>query len=286
VEYLDNSLDIVAGIVTDTDPADRTCYLCQSVTVNRANFMLHPLLQKYRVGETDIYEHLSLSYRLLRQLHEWRQEMSTSWSRACITSSPVRYLHLLVNHICCDNYLKTDCEPCNIENPNGVTIGDVFDAMWNTNLKHNMGLVANDKTCKGPTYPYNGVQEPCLCYDAIGAQDRAWANVAAAEAEYEAKEGRPFVSYPEKDAALITEDARGSQRSFEETDLALQAKQKGFKRDKEWLRRVEAWHSSEAETFRRESKIYRAQAAAYYAQAQAMRISHIQSVALHEWAAT
>ncbi|EAT85640.1 hypothetical protein SNOG_06989 [Parastagonospora nodorum SN15] len=113
----------------------------------------------------------SLSYRLLRPLHNLCEERSTSWHHMCITSPPMHRLILTVQHIRYDSTKASGEAKLVIENPTGITCGDLFEEIGNTNLKRNLGLIGDAKDCRGVTYPFIGDSEECLCYDNIGLPD-------------------------------------------------------------------------------------------------------------------
>ena len=238
-----------ATIILDSDPSTRKPFTAMTVRIGDAHVQLHPLLLKYRMKEK-YNDNLALSYRLLRELHQWREQGSTSWIDMCVTSPPLRKLRVTIQRIRCDNKSNMDYISCTITNTLGVTVGDLFNVLWDTNLKRNMGLIADDRDCKGVSYPINRKQEPCSCYDIIGAQDRAWRLVEAAKTEYEVKEGRPFQSSRCKG---FIEGVTG----FETTEMARQAKTEGFKRDAEWYMRVYEWYEGEQQRHAREANIHR-----------------------------
>ena len=99
----------------------------------------------------------------------------------------MRRLAMTVHHIRCDSRNTSAAVQLAIENPTGITCGDLFEELWNTNLKRNLGLIDDDKDCKGISYPYTGDSEKCLCYDALGPQDRAWLKVEPLRKNLEAR---------------------------------------------------------------------------------------------------
>ncbi|KAH4243346.1 hypothetical protein HBI06_007390 [Parastagonospora nodorum] len=77
-------------------------------------------------------------------------------------------LILTVQHIRYDSTKASGEAKLVIENPTGITCGDLFEEIGNTNLKRNLGLIGDAKDCRGVTYPFIGDSEECLCYDNIG----------------------------------------------------------------------------------------------------------------------
>jgi hypothetical protein len=115
--------------------------------------------------------------------------------------------------------------------------------MWSTNLKRNMGLIPDERSCKGASYPYTGEVDSCLCYDTKGAEDRASAKIDVAQAEYEAIEGHQFAVTTEEKAQQESDGLSTEPMRFEETGMALQAEEKGFRWNKAWSKRVQQWHN-------------------------------------------
>jgi hypothetical protein len=269
---------VTASIVVDDNPKEpRQPSTSTSVHIREAEVHIHPLLQLYSFETFYVSDVFSVSYRLLRKLHQWHEQRSTSWSEMCITSPLIRHIHLIVQQSRCDDKSRLDYCIHTIENRTGVTIGDLYSAMWSTNLKCNMGLIANDKSCMGPAYPYTGEQEACLYYNTIGTQDRAWAKVASATAEYELLEGRPFESSDEGMRDLIPNVVIKVTSDIEEPEMAIQEEEVGFVRDAEWYRRQTEKHT-------RETKVYQALASAWQAREKALMAGNTRVLRAHELA--
>jgi hypothetical protein len=176
-----------ASMVLDYTPYDRNPSATPTVSLYKSQLELHQLLLSHKVEKHYLNDAFSLSYRLLRPLHNLREERSTSWHHMCITSPPMRRLILTVQHIRCDSTKASGEAKLVIENPTGITCGDLFEEIGNTNLKRNLGLIGDDKNCRGVTYPFTGDSEERLCYDTIGLPDRQWLKAETLWKDLEAK---------------------------------------------------------------------------------------------------
>ncbi|KAH6097807.1 hypothetical protein HBI65_076510 [Parastagonospora nodorum] len=176
-----------ASMVLDYKLDDRRPSATPTISLYKSQLELHPLLLPHRVEKHYLDDAFSLSYRLLRPLHNLCEERSTSWHHMCITSPPMRRLILTAQHIRCDSTKASSGAKLVIEKPSGITCGDLFEEIGNTNLKRNLGLIGDDQDCRGVTYPFTGDSEECLCYDTIGLPDRQWLKAETLWKDLEAK---------------------------------------------------------------------------------------------------
>jgi hypothetical protein len=146
---------------------------------------LHPLFARYRETTTiyDILEHL---------LH-LDSCNSTSWHGMCVTEPPLRYISVYVTYLWCDklndrvaNYCYL-CVENVLDNPTGVTIKKVFDAIWATDLSRNLGLIEDDMSCEGKAFR-GSYEQQCICYDLYRVHERTQAQLDFAARELQEAE--------------------------------------------------------------------------------------------------
>lgn len=119
---------------------------------------LHPWLKEFLVRPIIRFEsnqrlpdQLSVSYQLLNHCYkECFQRPGATWRKMFVTQPPLQHLILKVKtYSCCAKPLR--CKPYypqfTLQNQKGVTFGDVIDAIVQTRLPHNAGLVENDGKC-------------------------------------------------------------------------------------------------------------------------------------------
>jgi len=211
---------VSSSIVLDPAPSDRRPLTDTLLRLEQVHVQRHPLLQPYGVKLHSAEDKIGLSHRVFRQLGHWHKKKSTSWTTACMTWPPLQALSLTVQDYRCDQTSSVTDRSYGIENKNGVTVGDLFSVVWNTNLTRAMGLIADDGSCMGASYPYTGTTEPCLCYDTLGAQDRSWVKIDEAQVEYEALEGHRFAITDEQKAKQESDGIVRGPVDFEGTEMA------------------------------------------------------------------
>jgi hypothetical protein len=163
-------------VYIDIDPADQKP--CQEVMARAPldGLVGHPLLLHHRIEDYSEIAAFALNYPVLRRLYDAKQDGATSWKEMCVTEPPLSCINLTVEHYRCGaTFWGTTTKL--LRNPLGVTIEDLFEGMWCTELPRNMGLVADDGSCGG--WPWGGADsEPtCRCHDNIGREERAHAEV-------------------------------------------------------------------------------------------------------------
>lgn len=101
----------------------------------------------------------NVSYQLLNHCYkECFQRHDATWRKMFVTQPPLQRLILKVKtYSCCAKPLR--CKPYypqfTLQSQKGVTLGDVIDAIVQTRLPHNAGLVENDGKC---------FDFPTMCY--------------------------------------------------------------------------------------------------------------------------
>jgi hypothetical protein len=186
-------------VYIDINPAHRKP--CQEVMVRAPldGLAVHPLLLHDRIVDYSKLAAFALNYPILRRLYDAKQDGATSWKDMCVTEPPLSCINLTVEGYSCGG---TFCGITKrlLRNPSGVTIEDLFEGMWCTELPRNMGLVADDGSCGGWPWEATGGELTCRCHDYIGRKERAHAEV-----EHFREEIRIAKAEREKGEALVAE---------------------------------------------------------------------------------
>lgn len=153
---------------------------------------LHPLLEesltRLRIRKDDNEEqsesNLSISYQLVKYLNQPQfQNASATWRQMLITQPPLERLSLHVKEWDCNTISRAQDTIKDLRNPTGVTLGDVFDAVWQTRLPRNVGLVPNIPLCLGPKRPHY-LGQRCRCYHANKDEEKLY-EIRMADLEWE-----------------------------------------------------------------------------------------------------
>jgi hypothetical protein len=115
----------------------------------------------------------ALTVGVLEDLLERTHCSVPSWHAMCVTEPPLSHIGLQIFCIRCDGPSSSRDRDYRalkeIRNPKGVTIKEIFDALWDTTLPRNMGLVEDVDKCVFPPldddddYDDNSDRE-CICY--------------------------------------------------------------------------------------------------------------------------
>jgi hypothetical protein len=145
---------------------------------------IHLILLRDRVLRHNEDDMCSVSYRLLKKLYRFKEQGTTSWQAMCITEPPISTVTLVLRRSRCDepNAHTTKI----VSNAPGVTLIDVYNAFMSTYLPWNLGIVPDDGSCAGKTWPDedpDSAVPSCRCYDLIGSQERSDMKVRELEAE-------------------------------------------------------------------------------------------------------
>ena len=174
------------SVIMDSNPKERLPSTKIMAEPPLEDVSVHPLLLQHRVESIGHFEDdvFTLSYRLLRELHNLKKRGVTSWQKMCVTEPPLSCIRIWVQRVKCDE-LEEGGTVKTLRNSCGVTLQNLFDAMWNTYLSRNLALVVDDGSCQGR--PWDADSEPyCLCYDHIAKQEQAYAEVELAEENLQA----------------------------------------------------------------------------------------------------
>jgi hypothetical protein len=132
------------------------------------NITLHPLLVEHRAEQPDLCTDFILDTDVLEDLlRKNHGSVTSSWHGMCVTEPPTSEIGLRVFSIRCDGGPSSDTDSTyrvekELKNPTGVTLKEVFDAMWETTLPRNMGLIEDAGNCVD-TILDTGESE-CTCY--------------------------------------------------------------------------------------------------------------------------
>lgn len=69
-----------------------------------------------------------------------------------------------------------------LRNPAGVTLGNLLDSIWVTDLPWSFGLTADDGRCAG-SFGEDGEVVPCKCYNMLGVWEFDVERLQAMETE-------------------------------------------------------------------------------------------------------
>ena len=141
---------------------------------------IHPLLEMFRTyripnhsGTANQPVDLTISYQLLKHCKKPHIDRSSATWRAMFATEPP-VLRLTVNletEECSTEGLRTLHTKFPIHSESGVTLGDVVDILWYPQLMRNIGLVPDDRRCRGyrllPYYEWN----VCHCYHSTNFQE-------------------------------------------------------------------------------------------------------------------
>jgi len=113
--------------------------------------------------------HLEISYWLLKHCNKpHMKEDGAEWREVPITYPPVRRLLLRVEYYNCPRQLHGAIQSkyfcVTLENPTGVTVGDVVDRACQGRVPYNIGLIPNDRSCAG-WHCSEGSPEKCRLYN-------------------------------------------------------------------------------------------------------------------------
>ncbi|KAI4947642.1 hypothetical protein J4E91_006464 [Alternaria rosae] len=147
---------------------------------------LHPLLSKFRAPKRQpslltkegTYRsqrlglqrpgHLEISYQLLKHCNKPHlKEDGADWRDVPITYPPIRRLLLRVEYYDCLaplGVIQSSYFCVTLENPTGVTMGDVVDRACQGRVPYNIGLIPNDGSCAG-WHCSRGPPDKCRIYN-------------------------------------------------------------------------------------------------------------------------
>jgi len=141
---------------------------------------IHPLLNMFRTyrrpHHSSAQNHpfdFTISYQLLKHCKKPHVDRSSAtWRSMFATKPPVMRLTVnLETEECSTEGVRTLHTKFPIHNENGVTLGDVVDILWYPQLMRNIGLVPDDRRCRGykllPYYEWN----VCHCYHSTNFQE-------------------------------------------------------------------------------------------------------------------
>ena len=141
---------------------------------------IHPLLEMFRTYRIPHHSDaanpkvdLTISYQLLKHCKKPHVDRSSAtWREMFATQPPV--MRLIVNlktEQCSSQDVRTLHTKFPIHSENGVTLGEVVDILWYPQLMRNIGLVLDDRWCRGykllPYYEWN----VCHCYHSTNFQE-------------------------------------------------------------------------------------------------------------------
>ena len=141
---------------------------------------IHPLLKMFRTyrrphhrDPADQKIDLTISYQLLKHFKKPHVNRSSAiWRDMLATQPPV--MRLIVNletGQCSSQDVRTLHTKFPVHSENGATLGDVVDILWYPQLMRNIGLVLDDRRCRGykllPYYEWN----VCHCYHSTNFQE-------------------------------------------------------------------------------------------------------------------
>jgi hypothetical protein len=157
--------------------------------------------QKDKFGQTPIWNgrlvNTIVSYQLFTLFAQPKFNRPTaSWRHMLITHPPVATLALqAVTNRCDPKVPYNDLDTTRsryLQNLHGVTLGEVFDALWQTDLAWNTGLVANDGRCAGAWGYSSGRRWRCACYNQTEQKEIDWEYQKKTQAEIRKKMIRDY----------------------------------------------------------------------------------------------
>jgi hypothetical protein len=99
--------------------------------------------------------------------------MSATWRQMLITKPPLERLTLIACNYDCDTRMfpqEWSTEKY-LQNPRGITLGDVTDVSWQIQLPRNAGLVPDNQSCRG-WYVHIDAKKVCTCYHLTSVVER------------------------------------------------------------------------------------------------------------------
>jgi len=136
--------------------------LTEVMTPPWSTVKMHPLLEDLLTSWTPHYTwerkkpQLSVSYQLLKRLRmSDSKPLSVTWRKMLITQPALTFLTIQWSEWLCGD-INSYPVPAHkfLQNLRGITLGDVYDAVWKTLLPRNAGLVP----------PYDCLRRDCKCY--------------------------------------------------------------------------------------------------------------------------
>jgi hypothetical protein len=141
---------------------------------------IHPILKTfrtYRIPHHSSPENqpvdLTISYQILKHCKKPHVDRSSAtWRSMFAIKLPVMRLTVnLETEECSSQGVRTLHTKFPLHSESGVTLGDVVDILWYPQLMRNIGLVPDDRGCRGykllPYYEWN----VCHCYHSTNFQE-------------------------------------------------------------------------------------------------------------------
>jgi len=150
---------------------------------------VHPLLLQDRMSQADQNNPFTISYLIFLKLLDFQQKSTTSWQSMCIIQPPTSKVDLVMPRYRCDQPNGTITKE--LRDDFGVTLGDLYDALEESNLPRLMGVIADDGSCAGRLWSNRATDGPqCRCYDFLGGRERTRAKLRESEAKIREKEAK------------------------------------------------------------------------------------------------